>query len=120
LAEEIIEYSYQNPGKKIIVWIGELQQIDVGLLQIAIKEIAKVKKIKIDYEIKTENVELECLTCGKRWSPNLENLSEKEKEVIHFLPETCHAFLSCPNCGSSDFRIIKGRGIRIEVKKSRA
>ena len=37
-----------------------------------------------------------------------------EREAIHFVPESAHAFLRCPACKSPDFEISKGRGVWVE------
>ena len=40
-------------------------------------------------------------------------IDEDTKEAIHFLPEVAHSFISCPSCGSADFRVDRGRGLTI-------
>ena len=40
---------------------------------------------------------------------------EQEREAIHFLPESAHAYLRCPGCGGPDFVLAAGRGVSIEA-----
>lgn len=126
LAEAVIfsaiEHKKKNKIKRITeisVSLGELQQIDREIFELALKEIALSRGMEPDIRIETEKALLRCRSCGKRWE--YEGSSGKtgkdEAELIHFVPEVVHAYLRCPGCGSPDFEIIKGRGVRVDSMK---
>ncbi len=124
LAEAIVDSSLKLLKKKnlekvneIFIKVGELQNIDIEVLDFAIKEISKgtsIENSKINYEI--DDAILKCNNCGKSWyyKESFSKLSDEEKEAIHFIPETIHIFIHCPNCSSVDFDIEKGRGVYLE------
>ncbi len=102
---------------KIILLIGELQNIDMEIFDFALKELSKgtvLENTPITY--KKEEAVLTCNRCGYTWpyDESFTKLSEEEKEAIHFIPETLHIYIHCPECGSVDFDVKKGRGIFIE------
>lgn len=97
--------------------VGEVQQIDMEVFDYAIKEISKgtiLENSEIKYEIFP--AKLLCNNCGNEWSymESFENLTEEEREAIHFIPETIHVYIKCPECKSPDFEIKEGRGVFIE------
>jgi hydrogenase nickel incorporation protein HypA/HybF len=111
--EEIVE---------IKIKLGELQQIEKEIFEFALKEIAKqesslLNRTKIDIE--TEKAILKCRVCGKEWSftDATKEISGNEAEFIHFLPDVAHVYIGCPQCESSDFEIIQGRGVWIDSIK---
>lgn len=50
---------------------------------------------------------------GHGWAFSDCDLDEATCEAIHFLPEVAHTFISCPNCGSPDFRVTAGRDVSV-------
>ncbi len=100
-----------NQIKEIILSIGEIQNIDLELFLFSLKDY--LNKIELKYNI--IKAKLRCNNCFTEWdySQAFDNLKEEEKEAIHFIPETIHVYMKCPNCKSIDFSIIKGRGIYI-------
>ncbi|MCX7648001.1 MAG: hydrogenase nickel incorporation protein HypA [Elusimicrobiales bacterium] len=117
LAESVIKTINEKKefvGKKVIVYMGELQAIDMEVFKFAMEEILKQNKKKIDYKIVVEESEFKCNSCGKDFSMSeVKKKSEEEKENIHFIPEMVKAFVKCPECKSIDFEIIKGRGVSL-------
>lgn len=117
LAESVIKTINEKKefvGKKVIVYMGELQAIDMEVFKFAMEEILKQNKKKIDYKIVVEESEFKCNSCGKDFSMSeVKKKSEEEKENIHFIPEMVKAFVKCPKCKSIDFEIIKGRGVSL-------
>lgn len=104
---------------EIVVKIGELQTIEKEIFEFAIKELVQenepiLKDAKV--LIKSEKMMLKCRICGNEWSYQeaMKNLDEMAKESIHFIPETAHIYIHCPNCNSPDFEIVQGRGVWIE------
>ena len=102
--------------EKVVVSIGELQQIDLDAFKLALSELKKESGLEnVKFEFVEEEVYFRCETCGYEWALDemKENLTDDISEAIHFLPELSHGFFRCPRCGSKDFEIVKGRGVRI-------
>lgn len=122
LAEAVISTTSKIAEKEglkevteVIIKIGELQQIEVEILEFALSQL----KINSNFEdtnfiLETVNSEFECRVCGHVWSFSKEGLSEEVQEGIHFVPEVAHAYVRCPKCGSPDFEVLQGRGVWIE------
>jgi hydrogenase nickel incorporation protein HypA/HybF len=129
LAESIltaaIEAAEKEKLKKIIlinISIGELQQIEQDLFEFSINEILKTqnKKLKnVEIKIETEKSTLRCKSCDNKWAfeDMKRKLNDDESEAIHFLPEVAFVHARCPKCGSPDFEIISGRGVKITAIK---
>ncbi|MFH1211810.1 MAG: hydrogenase nickel incorporation protein HypA [Candidatus Woesearchaeota archaeon] len=113
LAESVIANLEKSREKELKVVLGELQNVDVPIFRHAIEELAK-QKTKKKLHVEVEKAEFKCKNCSALWTLADTKISAEEKESIHFIPEMAHAFIKCPNCRSSDFRITKGRGIKIE------
>ncbi|MFA5384399.1 MAG: hydrogenase nickel incorporation protein HypA [Eubacteriales bacterium] len=127
LAEAVIVAARQEAEKqdfkkiaKIQVKIGELQQIDLDIFKFALENIQKIyDDLSLEEDVIDLEVEpsiLKCKVCGKEW--NLQDLTgrlkEDESEAIHFIPEIAHVYMRCPECGTPDFEIVKGRGVWIQ------
>ncbi len=130
LAEAVIRTALalleREKAKEILeveVLIGELQQVDIDIFEMALNELKKETPMeKALITIKKEPARFKCRSCGTEWSLSEveDELSEEEVESIHFIPELAHAFIKCPNCGSPDFDVVQGRGVwigKIEVRK---
>jgi len=102
--------------KEVVIHLGELQQIDKEVFELALKEIMKSAGLEITFKFKKEKAAFKCKRCGKEWGFGEENLDEREKEAVHFIPETVHTFIKCPECGSADFIIKRGRGVWISIE----
>ncbi len=103
--------------KLLSLKVGEIQQIDMEVFDYAIKELSKgtiLENSQIKYKIFP--AKLVCNNCGNIWSymESFQELTEEEKEAIHFIPETIHVYIKCPKCKSADFEIKEGRGVFIE------
>ncbi|MCI4396342.1 MAG: hydrogenase nickel incorporation protein HypA [Thermoprotei archaeon] len=118
LAESIVNYlSLELPGKKaekVVIGLGRLQSIEQDILDFALRELLVQADIHVE-EITYVIIEpkLRCRACGYEWKLLPEELNEEIAEMIHFVPEAIHSFLTCPRCGSRDFEIEEGRGITI-------
>ncbi|KXA91581.1 hypothetical protein AKJ57_00780 [candidate division MSBL1 archaeon SCGC-AAA259A05] len=124
LAEGVIstalEVAKENEAKniaKIKIKIGDLQQINREIFELALEEISSETLAEnSEKEIRTEKAILKCRACGEEWDfkKSEKNLGEDESESIHFVPDLAHTYIRCPNCKSPDFKIKKGRGVWIE------
>lgn len=126
LAEAVVSTALKAAEKerlqeitKIKIVMGELQQIDAEIFASALKEVIlpqkeTLKNAKI--EIKAEKAVFKCRVCQHIWTfaEATNQLNEEESESIHFIPEISHCYLRCPQCKSSDFEVVKGRGIWVD------
>ncbi len=99
--------------RKVRIVLGELQNIDEAVLRQYLDMMMGEVAPGVEYEIDHEEAVFECLRCGHRWTLRDVNLSDEEREAIHFVPEAVHAYVKCPKCGSRDYRVVKGRGVRL-------
>ncbi len=114
---QIAEKEGLKEVREVEIKVGELQQVEVDILEFALSEL-KVDKLKnAKFSIKTVRAELQCRVCGQRWSFSRNKLDNESAEAIHFVPETVHAYIKCPRCGSPDFEILHGRGVWLESIK---
>ena len=116
----VINYAKKNgmpEVKKVVVVLGELQDIEQEIVEFALNEMKKdTIANNAEFVFEEEKARFRCRNCGYEW--DLKNskdiLNEDIRENIHFVPEVVHSFLSCPKCGSRDFEVISGRGIYIK------
>lgn len=121
LAEAIVETASRISEEKgfekvreVRIKIGELQQIDQDILRFALLRLRSAKFENTVFMIEVARTELKCRACGYKWFFEKEKLDENIREAIHFIPETSHAYVKCPKCGSPDFEVIGGRGVWLE------
>lgn len=111
---QIAEKEGLKEVKEVKIKVGELQQVEVDILEFALSELKMDKLKNTKFSIKTVKVKLRCRACRHKWSFNKNKLDEESAEAIHFLPETVHAYIKCPRCGSPDFEVLQGRGVWLE------
>ncbi|RLE94446.1 MAG: hydrogenase nickel insertion protein HypA [Thermoprotei archaeon] len=113
----IVDYVKANGGKaagKVVVSLGELQAINKEVLRYALSELVKEAPFKISgVELVDEKAVFRCRNCGHEWGLDDLKLGDEIREFIHFLPEVVHAYVKCPSCGSSDYEVVSGRGVKI-------
>ena len=102
----------------INIELGELQQIEADIFELALKEISGAEKSlfkSTKIRLREEKAVLKCRVCGHEWkfSDNIKKLNHEKFESIHFIPETAHAYIHCPECKSPDFDVSRGRGVKI-------
>jgi len=124
LAEAVISTVSQIAEKEglkevaeVEIKVGELQQIELDILEFALSQLKTLKLKNVKFHIKTVKAELKCRVCGHKWIFRKEKMNEEIAEAIHFVPEIAHTYIKCPKCGSPDFEILKGRGIWLESIK---
>ena len=128
LAEAVI-YSVSGFAKKkemkkvreIEIVLGEMQNIDKDIFRLAINDISKMQGSLFSVfrvKIRSEKTVLKCMSCGNEWAFSFKNsIPKDDMEAIHFIPEVSHVYMKCPKCGSRDFEIVRGRGVRIKSVK---
>jgi hydrogenase nickel incorporation protein HypA/HybF len=124
LAEAIIAAASQTAEKEglkevteVKIKVGELQQIELDILEFALSQLKPAKFKRAKFSIEIAKAELKCRVCGHKWILEKEKMDENAAEAIHFVPEIVHAYLKCPKCGSPDFEILQGRGVWLESIK---
>jgi hydrogenase nickel incorporation protein HypA/HybF len=122
LAEAVVssvERLYEDNGaRKVLavdVLVGELQHIDMEVFRLGLDSLLDGRPFGPEvFQFHTEKASFRCRSCKREWTLEQHTeLSEEEREAIHFLPEAAHVYMRCPSCGSPDFVPEKGRGVRI-------
>jgi hydrogenase nickel incorporation protein HypA/HybF len=99
---------------RVVVSLGELQAVDREVFEFALRELASLYGVEVGrFEVVDEEASFECRSCGFRWRLRDLNLPDEVRESIHFLPEAAYAYVRCPRCGSADFALLSGRGVRL-------
>jgi len=96
---------------EVVVRIGELQQVDHEIILFALNQLRTPIMRDAKFILESIPAELRCKVCGEEWQFTTKALGEEVSEAIHFVPEMAHVYLKCPQCGSPDFEIVKGRGV---------
>jgi hydrogenase nickel incorporation protein HypA/HybF len=113
-ASEVAEKESLKQIKEVKIKVGELQQIELEILEFALSQIKSAKFKNANFNITIEKAQLRCRVCGHKWFFSKEELDENTLEAIHFVPEVAHVYIKCPKCGSPDFEILQGRGVWLE------
>jgi hydrogenase nickel incorporation protein HypA/HybF len=119
LAEATVEAVRREAGGRRVLGVqlafGELQQVDRDVFGAAVAELAAASGIAPDvFTVDVEPARFSCRACGLGWTlADVPGLAEGEREAVHLLPETAHAYVRCPGCGSVDFDVAAGRGVSI-------
>lgn len=113
-ASEVAEKESLKEVKEVKIKVGELQQIELDILEFALSQLKPAKFKNANFSIEIVKAELKCRVCGHKWLFRKEELDKNTSEAIHFVPEVAHAYIKCPKCGSPDFEILQGRGVWLE------
>jgi hydrogenase nickel incorporation protein HypA/HybF len=123
LAEAVIaaveKIRRENGGRPVLhvsLRLGELQNVDQEAFRAGLQAALGGLPYSLDvFRLLSAEAAFRCRACGRQWplgeSPGI---GPEEREAIHFLPESAHAYLRCPGCGSPDFELASGRGVSIE------
>ncbi len=108
-----------NRIERIVVKVGELQQIERDLFEFSLTTVlpAQDKRLAdVVFDVSDEPVRFGCRACGTEYGRDDVSIDGDgdQGEAIHFIPELSHAFARCPSCGSPDFEILAGRGITLQ------
>jgi hydrogenase nickel incorporation protein HypA/HybF len=112
---------------KIRLAIGELMQLDKGILVESFKSLLEGPILGgAELEVVDDRAAFSCQKCSAKWgmdeareqlknvAPDLLVSEPDSRELpLHFLPELYPAFIHCPRCGSSDIFLSDGGAIRI-------
>jgi hydrogenase nickel incorporation protein HypA/HybF len=103
--------------ERIVVRVGELQQIKRELFEFSLTNVLPAKDARlagVEFDVSEEPVLFQCRSCGTEYGRDEAGIDDGDQgEAIHFIPELSHAFARCPSCGSPDFDIRAGRGITL-------
>jgi hydrogenase nickel incorporation protein HypA/HybF len=104
---------------RIVVKVGELQQIRKETFEFALAEVLPGEEPRLastQIRVEVEPARLRCRPCGAQFplSGETGRRPVEQAEAIHLIPELAHAFLRCPACRSPDFEVLEGRGVSIE------
>ncbi len=122
LADAVIEATSAALGSRdpaclrvVTLGVGELQAIDHEILSFALRTLLETRPFPgAQFKLDTEPARFKCGSCSVEWAlSETKGLGEDTREAIHFLPEAAHAFIRCPSCGSPDYTVQAGRGVRI-------
>jgi hydrogenase nickel incorporation protein HypA/HybF len=116
-ASEVAEKESLKQIKEVKIKVGELQQIELDILEFALSQLKPAKFKNANFSIEIVKAELKCRVCGYKWFFRKEELDKNTSEAIHFVPEVAHAYIKCPKCGSPDFEILQGRGVWLQSIK---
>ena len=116
-ASQIAEKEGIKEITEVRIKVGELQQIELNILEFALSQLKTSKFDKANFNLETLKAKLKCRVCGRQWIFSREKLGEDAAEAVHFVPEIAHTYIKCPKCGSPDFEILQGRGIWLESIK---
>jgi hydrogenase nickel incorporation protein HypA/HybF len=115
--EEAAEKENLKEIREVRLKVGELQQVELDILEFALSQLKTGKFKNVKFKIETAKAEFQCRVCGHKWVFNKETLDRDTAEAIHFVPEVAHTYIKCPKCRSPDFEIIEGRGVWLESIK---
>jgi len=122
IVDTVLEVAKERSVKsveEVIIVVGEISQIDLDILRLALKELSKgTIAERASFILREEEAVFKCNSCDKTWSfREVKNklVSELgEDNPIHFVPDLVYALVRCPYCGSPDFELLRGRGVWIE------
>ena len=108
----------EHEGRRVLevrVRVGELQRIEMDVFRQGLSIHLEERPYGFEvFHFETDKASFRCNRCAREWLlEDVPDLGEDELEAIHFLPEAAHVYLRCPECGSPDFQLTAGRGVRI-------
>jgi hydrogenase nickel incorporation protein HypA/HybF len=108
-----------RPLRRIIVKVGQLQQIEADLLRECLHEVRPADEplvAAMQLQLDIEPAGFACRGCAHEYGlADLANPPDANQlEAIHFVPELAHSYIQCPQCSSPDFAVVSGRGVWLE------
>lgn len=119
IVREIDKYVRISGSPAIIkVVLGELQNVDEVVLNEYLRMYLEEQGLSdVKYMFEWEKARFRCSVCSYEWSLDELELTESEREAIHFLPEAIYTYVKCPRCGSKVYEVLAGRGVRIIIEE---
>jgi hydrogenase nickel incorporation protein HypA/HybF len=123
LAEAVVETVKREMAKRnaeelvsVTLSLGELQNVDEEIFLQGLRLHLEGEPFDPSrFRLVKEPAVFSCRGCGDRWKlADFPGITERDKEAIHFVPETARVYLCCPSCGSRDLHLEKGRGVYIQ------
>ncbi len=112
--------------EEVEITYGEIMGLETSIFEMAFRELSKGTPLEeARLVLKVERAKFKCNACGSEWGfETVERVLSEEFNVIeeaegeresplHFLPQLAPAMFKCPSCGSRDFDLVKGKGLRI-------
>jgi hydrogenase nickel incorporation protein HypA/HybF len=112
--KEIAEKEKLKEVTEVTIKVGELQQVEPGILRFALSQMKPEIFRNAKFHILKAKTTLKCRVCETTWQFNTKKMDKNTAEAIHFVPEVAHSYVKCPKCGSPDFEIVSGRGVWLE------
>lgn len=123
LADAVVKAAVQaatdagmNRVTRVVVSVGELQQIRADLFSFSLGQVLTGEHPLIEsaeFVVEAEPARFECRVCKTEFGFPEVPPDDDAGEAMHFVPELAHAYMRCPGCGGPDFGIIAGRGVTI-------
>jgi len=115
--EKIRRENGDRPVLEVRLRFGELQNVGLEAFREGLAAaLAGLPYGPQVFRFLDEPAAFRCRACGREWPlAQFPGIGEQEREAIHFLPESAHAYLRCPGCGGPDFELSAGRGVSIEA-----
>jgi len=113
--------------EEVVVSIGELSQLDLDIVREALNMLSNGTLLEgARFVFVVERARFKCTKCGATWGFD-EVRESVEKGVgvrvsdteggedlpLHYLPELIYAYTKCPRCGSRDFEVTGGLGVKV-------
>lgn len=112
----VIEGKGLKRVKSVVVYVGELQSLDLEFVRDSIIKYLQELQVSFDdVRVVEEKALFECGRCGFSWDLSV-GVEGNVRELMHFLPEAVFSFIKCPRCGSRDYSVKSGRVLRIKVE----
>jgi len=116
-AKQVAEEQKLKEVTEVTIRIGELQQVEAGILRFAISQLKQPIFKNAKFRILKAKTTLKCRACSTSWPFSKNKIDKETAEAIHFVPEVAHSYVKCPKCGSPDFEVAGGRGVWLETVK---
>jgi hydrogenase nickel incorporation protein HypA/HybF len=116
-ARRVAEEEDLDEITEVTVAIGELQQIEVDIVEFALDQLRTPRMENTVFNLVKSPAKFNCRKCSRQWTFSTEDMDEEVSEAIHFVPEMAHVYIKCPGCGSPDFEVLQGRGVWLESIK---
>ncbi len=122
---QVMEQEGARRASEVEIIYGEMMELELDILKFALEELSKGTPLEgSKFTFNEERASFRCNSCGHRWDfrqvhellPEDLWVSEPDggrESPIHFIPDLAQALMVCPNCGSRDFEVESGKGLRI-------